>query len=544
MGSKKYNVESFVEKVSEKFSDKYSFDKTVYISYDKPVIITCKKHNYDFEIKPNRLLWNKNKNMSVGFCPKCLEDYFYNVKIKVINGQRKIWNNKFDYDVDSYVNLETPFTAICKKHGPFKVKINSSKGKEKRKHRNCPECAKEERANKFPNIIMRNNKYYFNCNIHGEVEIGKNRYEDKEKRKSCPTCNIEKQRKFQRTTKQKIIVDDFGNDYLIFFHNEKELVEFRCKKHNTVSIVPFKDVASKKSKKGKKHHCDLCRNESMGRLGNEKFELVNLRREAEQRIIDIIKHQYSKIYDFVEFEYIGTQKRVWVYNKILQKKECKNRQSFVRKQTLTTNPNKVKTTLKSKNRLSYEEAKERVQKLRIKTFREYKHWRKHYNITDMPAHPNRTYIKEGFTTYFDFFGTDESDYMSMGEKRILEHLKNRNIRYETQKTFPGCKYRSYLKFDFYLPDYNLIIEFDGTQHEEDGDYPEKWGGIEGHLKLQKSDKIKNEYCKKNNIHLSRINYTYLVENYLEWYVDYLISTAFEKNGFEYYVFENESVFKK
>ena len=49
------------------------------------------------------------------------------------------------------------------------------------------------------------------------------------------------------------------------------------------------------------------------------------------------------------------------------------------------------------------------------------------------------------------------------EDKILEFL---NIKYEEQKTFEGLKYIGKLRFDFYLPDYNLCIEFQGKQHYE------------------------------------------------------------------------------
>ena len=47
----------------------------------------------------------------------------------------------------------------------------------------------------------------------------------------------------------------------------------------------------------------------------------------------------------------------------------------------------------------------------------------------------------------------------------------------------------------------ICIETDGMQHE----YPvEKFGGLEGLAERQRKDRIKNEYCMKNNIRLIRI----------------------------------------
>ena len=92
---------------------------------------------------------------------------------------------------------------------------------------------------------------------------------------------------------------------------------------------------------------------------------------------------------------------------------------------------------------------------------------------------------------------------SKGEKKIIEILNNKNIKYETQKTFDGCINKKQLKFDFYLPDYNTCIEFDGEQHFN------KFRFENDDVKLNKrklNDNIKNDYCKYNNIKLLRISY--------------------------------------
>jgi len=92
---------------------------------------------------------------------------------------------------------------------------------------------------------------------------------------------------------------------------------------------------------------------------------------------------------------------------------------------------------------------------------------------------------------------------SKGEKKIREHLKELNIFYECQKTFKDCIYKRPLKFDFFIRDYNLCLEYDGIQHFESIDV---FGGDDELENLKTRDQIKNEYCKNNNIHLFRIKY--------------------------------------
>lgn len=99
---------------------------------------------------------------------------------------------------------------------------------------------------------------------------------------------------------------------------------------------------------------------------------------------------------------------------------------------------------------------------------------------------------------------------SKGEQKIQEILSKNNIYYVKEKIFDNCVFedtQSYAKFDFYLPNLNYIIEYDGKQHfyyESEG-----WNNEEHYNKLLKHDKYKNNWCKENEIPLIRIPYTHL-----------------------------------
>ncbi|MFA5586475.1 MAG: hypothetical protein WDA02_08030 [Saccharofermentanales bacterium] len=107
---------------------------------------------------------------------------------------------------------------------------------------------------------------------------------------------------------------------------------------------------------------------------------------------------------------------------------------------------------------------------------------------------------------------------SIGEKIIFNRLKEYNINFEREKSFKDCKHINPLKFDFYLPDYNLCIEFDGKQHFEVNEY---FGGIKSFKKQKLRDSIKTEYCKNNNINLLRIPYNDIddIDNILNSYLN-------------------------
>lgn len=92
--------------------------------------------------------------------------------------------------------------------------------------------------------------------------------------------------------------------------------------------------------------------------------------------------------------------------------------------------------------------------------------------------------------------------ISNGAKFVKMFLDKNNINYEMEKKFKECKNIKELPFDFYLPDYNICIEYDGEHHKR---VLYHWGGEERLKQIQKRDNIKTEYCKENGIFLIRIN---------------------------------------
>ena len=93
--------------------------------------------------------------------------------------------------------------------------------------------------------------------------------------------------------------------------------------------------------------------------------------------------------------------------------------------------------------------------------------------------------------------------VSKGERKISVFLDTHNINYIQQKTFSELKFKRLLRFDFFLPEHNVAIEFDGIQHFE----PVKiFGGEEYFEYIKTTDEIKNNFCLKNDIKIIRIAY--------------------------------------
>ena len=92
---------------------------------------------------------------------------------------------------------------------------------------------------------------------------------------------------------------------------------------------------------------------------------------------------------------------------------------------------------------------------------------------------------------------------SFGERKVEKFLLSNNINFVEQKRFDKCKNANTLPFDFYLPDFNLLIEYDGRQHFE---VIEHFGGEKRLTETKKRDIIKSRFAKDNGFVLLRINH--------------------------------------
>ena len=97
---------------------------------------------------------------------------------------------------------------------------------------------------------------------------------------------------------------------------------------------------------------------------------------------------------------------------------------------------------------------------------------------------------------------------SSGERNTASWLLQHNISFEKSAKFEGLKDIKPLSYDFYLKEYNLLIECQGEQHTK----PKTFGGISKEIAQknfeiqQKHDKMKKDFAIKNEIDLLEISY--------------------------------------
>lgn len=97
---------------------------------------------------------------------------------------------------------------------------------------------------------------------------------------------------------------------------------------------------------------------------------------------------------------------------------------------------------------------------------------------------------------------------SKGESYIQKFLDDNDIKYIYPKSFSDLKCHYPLRYDFYIPKFNLLIEFQGQQHY----YPVNIFGGKEHFEIQKEhDYMKYKYANDNGYNLLLV--PYMVDSY-------------------------------
>ena len=111
-------------------------------------------------------------------------------------------------------------------------------------------------------------------------------------------------------------------------------------------------------------------------------------------------------------------------------------------------------------------------------------------------------------------------YLSKGEEKCSKYFDSHNVEYVKQKIFDdlvGSKGKP-LRFDFFLPKYNVLIEYQGEQHERAVDF---FGGQEKFEIQVYYDNLKRNFAKEHRYKLLEIsfrdynNIDIILDNYLK-----------------------------
>jgi len=445
---------NFIEKSTEIHGNKYDYSLVEYKNNRTKVKIICPIHGI-FEQVPD-----KHKNRKRG-CPKCggtskltTEDF--------INKSKEIYGDKYDYSLTEYVDAHTKvkiiyngeiFEQIPSSHlkGHMTSKINKNEilkmnfiKKSNKIHNNKYDYSLVDYKNTTSNQIK------IICPIHGIFEQFPISHLDGI---GCFKC------KHQEIfiSKSNILYDNKYDYHLVKYIDNYTKVKIICPIHGIFEQTP---------KNHYKNGCKKCSD--------------NNKRYTTEEFIEKCKNIYGDKYDYSLTKYIGTYDKVRII--------CPEHGEFEIRPNDHLNDRgcrKCGNYTKGSNRLNTKIFIEKSKKI---------HGDKYdYSMVD---YKNNGYIKVSIIckkhgsfkqkphNHLNGNGCPKCNE-SKGEKEIRLFLNNKNINFINQKSFDDCRDVLPLPFDFYLPEYNTCIEYDGIQHFE---IVENWGGEDGLKDRQKKIK--------------------------------------------------------
>lgn len=107
---------------------------------------------------------------------------------------------------------------------------------------------------------------------------------------------------------------------------------------------------------------------------------------------------------------------------------------------------------------------------------------------------------------------------SVAEIVIRDILHDLDVEFIPEYRFDDCCDKRPLPFDFYLPQLNRLIEYNGQQHYKS---VELFGGDEAYQLRIEHDRVKREYCKEHNIPLLDLPYSLTHQEIKEQIIDFI-----------------------
>lgn len=284
-------------------------------------------------------------------------------------------------------------------------------------------------------------------------------------------------------------------------------IQIYCKEcKNYFSKTPNKHISSKQG-------CPSC----------SKKHMYSLKRKSPNSFIKQSKTIHGDKYNYDNVVYINNKTNVSLFCKTCNKSFDIKPDEHLRKETATKKPKGCPTC----------GIKQRSDSNR-KTINDFIYQSREihgdkYNYDNVVYKNTKTPVKIWCNKHKEFFSLRPSDHIhqnqgcrkcnfSKGENKISEYLTKKNIQYDIQKKYQFLGRN--IKFDFYLPQYNLYIEFDGKQHFDNWHFGKKEHQIS-------NDSFKNVFIAHKNKTLLRIHYKDL--NKIEKIIDEYLNKKLKSN---------------
>ena len=440
--SKKKTTEEFIKECKDK-NIIYDLSKITYNSAKEKVCAICPEHG-EFWITPDNLLHGKG-------CPKCAIE---KNRLRCTKGIEKFreeienkYPNKFDLTQSEYIGTKTKIKVICHEkdefgheHGEFWITpshLLNGQG--------CPKC------NSF--LYKKYIPYLYKQEVELIEYIPPHDNKDSKLRLRC----IKHDKIFEIDTKQILkqehLCPECRNEYNLKKQKENFIAK-SCEKHNyfyRYDNVNFKDYSTKVSITCPIHGefwqapCNHIKGQGCPKCANEK------RTSNTKEFTNKLKKLIGDKYDLTKVEYINAATKVCIIcpehgefyatpNALLQGKGCpKCAGKYKTTEDIVNEFKKINGDRLDYSKVNYEKADKKV-------------------CIICPEHgefwvtPNKHLQGRGCPKC-------KESYL---ERTVTNYLDSHNIKYIPQ--YPNKDIIGLKKCDFYIEEYNIVIECQGKQH--------------------------------------------------------------------------------
>lgn len=396
---------------------------------------------------------------------------------------------QYDYSKVNYINSRTKIIIICPIHGEYLIKPNgllSGKG--------CAYCAGnirytkttfiEKAKNIFPDydyskVVYKTNrdKIIVTCKKHGDFITTPTSLLNKY---GCRKCGYEKSRMSLTNTtdnfikKAREIFDQYDYSEAVYLGKSIK-VKIKCPKHGIFEITPNNLLNG--------HGCPFCGNERKGNyMKSNTLDFINKAKEI------FPQYDYSKV------NYINKAIKVQII--------CPTHGIFYKRPNDLLNHHGCK-------QCGQEHLHDLFSMTTEQFIRKAQSIHPDYDYSKVVYYNTRTKVKIICKKHGEFEISPDSLLRgsgcvicnnSIGELSIKNWLDNHNIKYEAQKKFENLSLKKQLSYDFFIPEKDLLIEFNGEQHYRLVPRFHKKGVYDLRNQFMR-DKLKRDYAVKNNYEL-------------------------------------------
>ena len=473
------NIEEFIIKANDVHGDKYDYSKFNYINCKTKGIIICKEHGEFTQHASNHLLGKG--------CSKCAGVYKYTTN-EFIEKAKEIHGDIYDYSKFNYIDSKTPGIIICKTHGEFLQSpvshyashgcINCiDRGKALRYNTlQFIEKAIEVHSNTYDysqvNYISSQSKVIIICKTHGEFL---QRPVNHLQMMGCLKCSGRYQPTTEEFIEQAKEIHGDKYDYSnVIYKTAKEKIIITCKIHGD-----FEQTSD----------CHLRGNG----FDNCAWVIrIDKRKYTNDDFLEKANEIHGDTYDYSNINYVDLQTKI----KII----CKKHGEFLQRPithyeghgctlcAIQQNSDKQRNSLEDvinmcKNRhqdtYDYSQVEYINSKIPIKII-----CKKHGIFNQL--------------VYEHIKGSGCPRCRNKTEAKLYEKIITIYPSLQTQFKQNWCMKKSYLPYDFCIPELKIIIELDGAQHFRQ---VRNWSSPEEQFK---NDKYKEECANQNGYSIIRL----------------------------------------